>query len=475
MDFDLDEYFDASQGMTDPTPRPEDTSMTLLPPPVNEDYYTARDLISAVQQHAKEQSYAVVRRRSKTKKGVQNAVYLRCDMGGRRRDYKQLRSPTKRRHLSTRMTECPFKVVARRRAASGMWEVDVEVAEHNHGAIGVMGHPAYRKKALTKDISDFIGTETRIHVRPGQILSAIQLENPDIPLDIEDIYNEKASIRRRNLQYGTPIQALMRELSRLEDWTMRHAEDGINRLTHLFFAHEESLKLLALFPEVIIMDCTYKTNRFRMPLLNILGITSLHKNFWIGFCFLRNEAEPDFRWVLLCIRTLYRRIGLRGPKVILTDRAWALINALGPVFPDCQHLLCLWHIKKDVQSYCQPSFESDEEWKAWEADWLALINSSTPAAYDTAWGSFQDKWNEKYLLLTEYLEKTWLRPWKRQFVKAWTDCVTHFNTIVTSRAEGSHHVLKQALGTSGGDLLQVLEDIKLILTRQTSQYNSRLA
>ena len=87
---------------------------------------------------------------------------------------------------------------------------------------------------------------------------------------------------------------------------MRHAEDGINRLTHLFFAHEESLKLLALFPEVIIMDCTYKMNRFRMPLLNILSITSLHKNFWIGFCFLRNEAEPDFRWVLLCIQTLYR-------------------------------------------------------------------------------------------------------------------------------------------------------------------------
>ena len=74
--------------------------------------------------------------------------------------------------------------------------------------------------------------------------------------------------------------------------------------------------------------------------------------------------EPDFHWVLLCIQTLYRRIGLRGPKVILTDRAWVLINTLGPVFPDCQHLLCLWHIKKDVQSYCQPSFKSDEEWKA---------------------------------------------------------------------------------------------------------------
>lgn len=92
---------------------------------------------------------------------------------------------------------------------------------------------------------------------------------------------------------------------------------------------------------------------------------------------MRYEAEADFCWVLLCIRTLYRQIGLRGPKVILTDRAWALINALhalSTLFPGCEHLLCLWHIMKDVQSRCQLSVESDDKWKEWEADWLALIN-----------------------------------------------------------------------------------------------------
>ena len=42
------------------------------------------------------------------------------------------------------------------------------------------------------------------------------------------------------------------------------------------------------------MDCTYKTNRFNMPLLSIIGITSLGTNFWVAFCFLRNEKEGDF-------------------------------------------------------------------------------------------------------------------------------------------------------------------------------------
>ncbi|SLM39439.1 hypothetical protein LPUS_09973 [Lasallia pustulata] len=92
IDSNYDDYYDASEGEADPPEAapPEDTPMSLLPPPVNEDYYTAGALISAVQEHAKEQGYAVVKRRSKTtKKGVQNAVYLRCDMGGKRAVFQQ--------------------------------------------------------------------------------------------------------------------------------------------------------------------------------------------------------------------------------------------------------------------------------------------------------------------------------------------------------------------------------------------------
>ena len=37
------------------------TPMSLLSPSANEDYYTVGDLISAVQEYAKEQGYAVVR------------------------------------------------------------------------------------------------------------------------------------------------------------------------------------------------------------------------------------------------------------------------------------------------------------------------------------------------------------------------------------------------------------------------------
>ena len=46
----------------------------------------------------------------------------------------------------------------------------------------------------------------------------------------------------------------------------------------------------------------------------------------------------------------------------------------------------------------------------------------------------------------------------------------YFNTLVTSQAEGSHAVLEQILGTSSGNMLQVLDDIKLILASQLTRH-----
>ncbi|XP_028072522.1 uncharacterized protein LOC114274748 [Camellia sinensis] len=54
-------------------------------------------------------------------------------------------------------------------------------------------------------------------------------------------------------------------------------------VTDLFFAHPVSLDLLRAFPRVLLMDCTYKTNRYCLPLLEIAGVTSTEKTL-CGFC-----------------------------------------------------------------------------------------------------------------------------------------------------------------------------------------------
>jgi MULE transposase domain len=62
-------------------------------------------------------------------------------------------------------------------------------------------------------------------------------------------------------------------------------------LEALFWAHPAAVKIWKEHPDIVLIDCTYKTNRFRMPLLNICAVTGNKKTVQIGLCFLSGEKK----------------------------------------------------------------------------------------------------------------------------------------------------------------------------------------
>jgi hypothetical protein len=73
-----------------------------------------------------------------------------------------------------------------------------------------------------------------------------------------------------------------------------HEVDSTRHLTRLFIAGNNCLAYAKKNPDILIMDSTYKTNRFNMLLLNIIGINNNYKNFYICIVFLQNETEEDY-------------------------------------------------------------------------------------------------------------------------------------------------------------------------------------
>ena len=62
----------------------------------------------------------------------------------------------------------------------------------------------------------------------------------------------------------------------------------------IFWTHPDSVKLVNSFNIVILMDSTYKTNKYRMLLLEVVGITSTDLTFSVAFCLLAAEKENNF-------------------------------------------------------------------------------------------------------------------------------------------------------------------------------------
>jgi hypothetical protein len=66
--------------------------------------------------------------------------------------------------------------------------------------------------------------------------------------------------------------------------------------------HNNSIKMCQRWSTVFIMDCTCKTNKFGMPLLNIVGITATynsfryHKDLFKGHCTWQRIGFDEFNW-----------------------------------------------------------------------------------------------------------------------------------------------------------------------------------
>ena len=164
----------------------------------------------------------------------------------------------------------------------------------------------------------------------------------------------KCKLQKERLAGRTSIQALFDELGQGNFiFDVDHHDDG--KIKRLFFSHLVSITPSKIYPTVYVMDCTYKTNRYKMPLLDIVGMSSFNTSFYSCFAFLESEKCDDYIWALERFKNILDHEC--HPSVIVSDRELALMNAIKVVFPRAVNFLCVWHIEKNILAKCKGYFE----------------------------------------------------------------------------------------------------------------------
>ena len=118
-----------------------------------------------------------------------------------------------------------------------------------------------------------------------------------------------------------------------------------------------------------------------MSTISRFSISSvLHRS---GLCFLSAQAEHDFNWAIKALHSLFEGHGIRFPRIIITDRQIALMNALKTYFPTSHHLICRWHFNKCVPAKARGSIHkqvkhTDAEGKEEFFDHTDTVNFMQP-------------------------------------------------------------------------------------------------
>lgn len=115
----------------------------------------------------------------------------------------------------------------------------------------------------------------------------------DVRPVIKDIYNKWAHIRCMDLNSHTPVERVL-ECLREEEFFVRKRVDDENRLTHLFFAHPELIKIYKANGDVLMVDCTYCTQEYGLLLLCFISITRIGVIVPLAYALLFGETEADY-------------------------------------------------------------------------------------------------------------------------------------------------------------------------------------
>ncbi|KAL5184862.1 hypothetical protein HKD37_17G048497 [Glycine soja] len=237
---------------------------------------------------AHENGFIAVIMRSDTHTGSRGRslfVLIGCERSGR---YKCRKKEFVRRDTRSRKCGCPFKLRGKPVIGGQGWMVKLICGIHNHElAKSLVGHPYVGR--LTKDEKRIIVDMTKSMVKPRNILLTLKEHNANSCTTIKQIYNARSAYHSSITGSDTKI--------------------------------------------------TYKTNKYRLPLLDFVGVTPTGMTFFAGFTYLEGERVNNVVWTLEQFRGLFLRRDCL-PVVIVTDRDLTLMNVVKTVFPECTNLLC---------------------------------------------------------------------------------------------------------------------------------------
>ncbi|KAH1203806.1 Protein FAR1-RELATED SEQUENCE 5 [Glycine max] len=291
-------------------------------------FATRDDVLHWAQTVAHENGFVAVIIRSNTytgSRGRTSFVLIVCEMSSQ---YKCRKKEFVRRDTGIRKYGCPFKLRGKPVHGGEGWMVKLICGIHNHEfAKTLVGHPYAGR--LTNDEKNIIADMTKSNEH-----------NANNCTTIKQIYNARSAYHSSIRRDDTEMQHLMRLLER-DQYIHGHRMKDEVVVCDLFWCHPDAVN-------------TYKTNRYKLPLLDFVGVTPTGMTFSVGFAYLEGERVNNIVWALERFRGLFLRND-RLPVVIVTDRDLALMNALKIVFSECTNLLCRvesahWALKRVLQN-----------------------------------------------------------------------------------------------------------------------------
>lgn len=233
-------------------------------------------------------------------------------------------------------------------------------------------------------------------------------------------------------------------------------------LEFLLLVTGDMKQTFAMFPEVLMIDFSYCTNRLRMPLFSLLVEDGNGTGQTVGYAFITHETEHTLSAVMTEISRIHK---LEKVKVVVLDKDMKEIAAFGKVIPAAEVQLCKFHVIQAVDRFIQKLSKPQEEKNDLQKFFQSLLFSKSKSAFERALGHLAATAPESFMA---YYNKNWGKPHQ---IKHWAFYKTiqqiNLGNTTNKRMESHNQKIKDILKRN----LTLTEAVKSILLLHRGKVN----
>ena len=395
-------------------------------------------LENALKELSNNKGFSYVKRSTKRSgDGVSRAVLI-CSRG--------YTFPKSKKNAKPRKGElCPFKIIATRCESTHLLKITTFVETHNHPMVDLTAQFSARNRRLTQADQAEILELKAANVKVADIITILTNRSTKY-ITNRQIYNALCSGAQEKVTGMSECGKLLAFVSSSSELSGFYSAKETpleleTPLRSVFIYFNQNISRFQKAPQVILIDGTFGTNRFNLPITMFVSKDSHDIMYCLGFSLTSTQTTEDYVWAL---RSFVRSVGKEAAKaieVVFTDRELALCNAVEHVLPHSNRQLCQWHIRKDAAAYVSKRLDLNNEAKmAYLAAFNGLIGHRDLAKYPAA----RDALLENFPGCASYT-KSWLL-YEKHFVECFV--ATNFNLAIrtTQGVESIHNALKRLLG-----------------------------
>jgi zinc finger SWIM domain-containing protein 3 len=379
------------------------------------------------------------------------SVKLCCKFGGKSVKQREDRQ----RDTKSFKRGCPFEVYLALSSDGATLDV-LKISEtHNHPLSEDVYRHLPRQRRLTGSLKEEAKNAVRLKANSKLLQQEIQ-GSTGLPVTLKDIANLKmetnASINSNELD------VVVNYLNTKDEAVVEIAIDEENNFKSLLFQDGYMKRAYDKYPELLLVDATYKLLNLRMPVYILMVVDGHGLSEIVGILIVAEESEAVIRSVMESFKR--HNEAWTKTNVIMSDKDFTERQVFAKCFPGASLLICLYHTLRTFRREVtveKMGITSSERNRALEII-RNIVYSKSQDAYEANISLLKDT---KWKAVKEYFFDNW-HPIKEQWVSCFKDSVFNLGETTNNRLESTNAKIKSVC-SAYGSLLQFFTEMSSVL------------